>query len=157
MHLARRILVAVVALGAAASLVDLVSEPAFEAAVGDQSVDLNGSVGATDCTATTAAGAITQSIDTEPGEDYLVRFFLAGNPGCNETGAAAIKTVQVYWGGVLVATFTYNTAGQSPTNIDWQLRLLQLHATAENTDLEFRSTSSGNCGPLIDAVWVVEL
>ena len=58
---------------------------------------------------------------------------------------------------MLVATFTYNTAGQSPTNIDWQLRLLQLHATAENTDLEFRSTSSGNCGPMIDAVRVVEL
>jgi choice-of-anchor C domain-containing protein len=202
MHVARRILVAVVALGAAASLgptalagttttnlvvngsferprlrtdeafrqmtdgdipgwnitgcVDLVSEPAFEAARGDQSVDLNGSVGSTGCTATTAAGTITSDpFTTVAGEDYLVRFFLAGNPGCNETGAAAIKSVDVLWDGTRVATFYYDVSGQSATNIDWQLRLLELEAKDNSTTLAFRSTSSGNCGPMIDAVRVV--
>lgn len=135
--------------------VDLVSEPTFEAARGDQSVDLNGSVGETGCAAN-ARGAISQSIDTDANQDYLLRFFLAGNPGCTESAAAKVKVVDVYWDGVLVATFRYDTAGQTAANINWQLRTLELRAKNGDTVLEFRSANGGNCGPMIDAVRVTE-
>jgi hypothetical protein len=135
--------------------VDLVSEPAFEAARGDQSVDLNGTVGEAGCAAN-ARGAIKQTIDTDANQDYLLRFFLAGNPGCTESAAAKVKVVDVYWGGVLVATFRYDTSGQTAANINWQLRLLELRATTGDTVLEFRSANGGNCGPMIDAVRVTE-
>jgi Protein of unknown function (DUF642) len=132
--------------------VDLVSEPAFEAARGDQSVDLNGSTGTTGCAAN-AKGSIKQTIDTSANQDYLVRFFLAGNPGCTE--ADKVKVVDVWWGGELVATFRYK-AGTTPTDINWQLRVLELRATAGMTVLEFKSANGGNCGPMIDAVRVRE-
>jgi hypothetical protein len=132
--------------------VDLVAESAFDAARGDQSLDLNGSVGSTGCTAN-ARGSIRQTIDTDTNEDYLLRFFLAGNPGCTETDK--VKVLDVYWGGALVATFRYDTTGQSATNIDWQLRVLELRAKAGSTVLEFKSANGGNCGPMIDAVRVL--
>jgi uncharacterized protein DUF642 len=135
--------------------VDLVSEPAFEAARGDQSLDLNGSTGAMGCAAN-AKGAIKQTIDTTTNHDYLVRFFLAGNPGCTESAAAKVKVVDLYWGGVLVATFRYDAAGQAPADINWQLRVLELRAKAGTADLEFKSANGGNCGPMIDAVRVRE-
>jgi Protein of unknown function (DUF642) len=196
MHVARRLLVAVVAFGTVVSLapgalaggpetlvenggfekpevtgafqektgteipgwtitgcVDLVADPAFDAARGHQSLDLNGSVhtGTTPCAAN-AKGSIKQTIDTDANQDYILRFFLAGNPGCMETDK--VKVLDVYWGGVLVATFRYDTTGQSPTNIDWQLRVLELRAKAGSTVLEFKSANPGNCGPMIDAVRV---
>jgi hypothetical protein len=133
--------------------VDLVSEPAFEAARGDQSIDLNGTVGETGC-APDARGAISQSIDTDANQDYLLRFFLAGNPTCTEE--PAVKVVNVFWDGALVATFRYDTSGQTAADINWQLRVLELRAIDGDTVLEFRSTRGGNCGPMIDAVRVTE-
>jgi hypothetical protein len=133
--------------------VDLVSEPTFRAARGDQSVDLNGSVGGTGCAAN-ARGAISQSIDTDANQDYLLRFFLAGNPTCTEE--PAVKVVNVFWDGALVATFRYDTSGQTAADINWQLRVLELRAIDGDTVLEFRSTRGGNCGPMIDAVRVTE-
>jgi Protein of unknown function (DUF642) len=136
--------------------IDLVSEPTFRAARGDQSVDLNGSVGGGTACAPNARGAISQSIDTDPNQDYLLRFFLAGNPGCTESAAAKVKVVEVYWDGALVATFRYDTTGQTAANINWQLRALELRAKTGDTVLEFKSANGGNCGPMIDAVRVTE-
>jgi hypothetical protein len=133
--------------------VDLVSEPTFDAARGDQAVDLNGSVGEPGCTPN-ARGAVKQTLDTEAGQEYFLRFFLAGNPGCTESATAKVKVLDVYWGGVLVATFRYDTSDQMIDDIDWQLRVLELRAKTGNTVLEFRSANGGNCGPMIDAVRV---
>ena len=120
--------------------VDLVEEDTFDAFRGEQAIDLNG----------TTRGSISQEVDTEAGDDYLLRFHLAGNPGCTETNK--VKVLNVYWDEELVATFYYDTTGQTTDDIDWQLRVLELSGDQEDTELRFASANDGNCGPMIDAV-----
>lgn len=120
--------------------VDLVEEETWDAFRGEQAIDLNGN----------SRGSISQEVDTEAGDDYLLRFHLAGNPGCTETNK--VKVLNVYWDEELVATFYYDTTGQTTSNIDWQLRVLELSGDQEDTELRFASANDGNCGPMIDAV-----
>jgi choice-of-anchor C domain-containing protein len=123
--------------------VDLVSGR-FDAFRGDQAIDLNGD----------EAGSIVQEIEgTEDGEDYLLRFHLAGNPEC----ADKVKVLNVWWDGELVATFYYDTTGQTAGNLNWQLRALELHADEDDVELQFESDNTGFCGPMIDAVSVREI
>jgi choice-of-anchor C domain-containing protein len=120
--------------------VDLVEEETWDAFRGQQAIDLNGD----------SPGSISQEIDTEAGDDYLLRFQLAGNPGCTETNK--VKVLDVHWDGELVATFYYDTTGQTTGNIDWQRRVLELSGDQEDTELRFSSDNSGNCGPMLDGV-----
>jgi choice-of-anchor C domain-containing protein len=123
--------------------VDVVEEPAFAAARGNQALDLNGS----------GRGSVSQTLTTGANQDYLLQFYLAGNPQCND-GA---KLVRVFWDGARVATFRYDPTGQMASNLDWQLRVLELRATGTSTELRFASANPGNCGPMIDAVRVTSV
>lgn len=127
--------------------VDITEEPAFDAVRGTQSpqaLDLNG----------TGPGSVSQSIATEEGQDYLLSFFLAGNPGC----APALKVLDVSWDGALVATFYYDTTGQAAGDLNYQLRTLELTAEAgAATELKFAGTNAGCGGPMIDVVRVTEI
>ena len=122
--------------------VDLVEEETFDAFRGEQAIDLNGS----------SPGAISQQIDTESGDEYLLRFQLAGNPGCTESATDKVKVLHVVWDDARVATFYYDTSGQETDNLDWQRRVLELSGDQEDTELRFESGSTGNCGPMLDSV-----
>jgi choice-of-anchor C domain-containing protein len=120
--------------------VDVVEEPEFDAARGDQALDLNGA----------ERGSVYQTLATDANQDYILGFYLAGNPECND----GVKVLKVFWGGELVATYRYDPTGQSASDLNWQLRALELTATSTSTRLRFASANDGACGPMIDAVRV---
>lgn len=121
--------------------VDL-SGPRWMAATGKQSIDLTGSPG---------QGAISQTLRTQSGRTYRLRFALAGNPEC-ERGT---KQIEVWWGNRLVDTITFDTRGRSNTNMGWRYYEYTVTASSNQTRLQFRSRSSTYCGPMIDSVSVV--
>lgn len=125
--------------------VDVTEEPDFDAVSGKsspQAIDLNG----------TGPGSISQDLDTTSSDEYLLRFFLAGNPEC---GTDDVKVLDVWWGGELVATFYYDTSGQDADDLNYQLRTLELTSEASgDTELRFSSDNPGACGPMIDVVRV---
>jgi choice-of-anchor C domain-containing protein len=126
--------------------VDVVEEPRFDAFRGKaspQALDLNGS----------GPGSVAQDLDTDAGQEYLLRFFLAGNPEC---GTDDVKVLDVWWGGELVATFYYDTSDQEADDLNYQLRALELTAEEGTTELRFSSDNPGACGPMIDVVRVRE-
>jgi hypothetical protein len=122
--------------------VDVVSEPRFDVRVGDQAIDLNGE----------ERGSISQTLETVEDEDYLLRFYLAGNPECDD----GVKRLRVFWDDRLVAVFFYDPGTQEADDLDWELRTLELRATGDETELRFASGNDGACGPMIDAVRVVD-
>ena len=124
--------------------VDVTEEPHFDAVRGKasaQAIDLNGN----------GPGSISQDLDTDAGQEYLLRFFLAGNPEC---GTDDVKVLDVWWGGAKVATFYYDTSGQEADDLNYQLRTLELTADEGTTELRFAGTNPGACGPMIDVVRV---
>jgi choice-of-anchor C domain-containing protein len=126
--------------------VNLVGPTGWRAAIGNQALDLNG-----DHPASTA-GAITQSFDTVPAQQYAVSFYLAGNPAC----APAVKTLTVQVGGI-AKVFSFDTTGRSPSAMGWRPEAVRFTATSDRTTLRLASTTDPNsdCGPAIDEVKVV--
>jgi choice-of-anchor C domain-containing protein len=123
--------------------VDVLEEPAWEAAKGNQSLDLNGSPpGET-------MGAIAQRIEgLTAGETYVLRFAIAGNPECKDD----LKRLRVFWAGQLLAEFFYDASGQTPSDLDWVYRELEIIAEGTSAVLRFASRTEGLCGPLLDDV-----
>jgi choice-of-anchor C domain-containing protein len=119
---------------------------AWQAPSGTQSVDLEG---------TNADGEVHQDLATTAGGHYLIKFKLAGNP----EGAPAIKTIQVTWGGVIVATFTFDTTGHTTQDMGWVTKKVKVVAQGSTTRLGFQSADEPNghnsFGPTIDSVKVV--
>jgi hypothetical protein len=62
----------------------------------------------------------------------------------------------VFWDDRLVAVFFYDPGTQEADDLDWELRTLELRATGDETELRFASGNDGACGPMIDAVRVVD-
>jgi len=93
-----------------------------------------------------APGGIYQDVPTAAGMVCQVTFAMAGqlNIGPN------LKTMEVYWEGAFVQSFSWDralNAGQ------WQLHQLTLPPTASSvTRLCFYGTVSGDGGPYLDAV-----
>jgi choice-of-anchor C domain-containing protein len=103
---------------------------------GAGSVDLDGN----------APGAISQSI-TAPAGNYVLRFFLSGNPD----GSPAMKTVDVSIAGVTQA-FAYTIGSNSHSNMMYQMETLDFTLSGPTT-LSFTSTDSGTpYGPVIGDV-----
>lgn len=120
--------------------VDLV-ERFWQAAEGNQSVDLNGN----------SAGTLSQTFTTEPGTKYTVTYSLAGNPG----GAPTVKTGEVRIDGQNFQDFTFNTAGKTFANMGYVTRQFTFVANNSSTKLTFASTSGlTSYGPVIDDVKV---
>jgi choice-of-anchor C domain-containing protein len=110
----------------------------WQAANGNQSVDLSGE----------GAGAIYQDLPTIPGQTYLLRFAMAGNP----EGGPAIKRIEIWWDTTLVDTLSFDTTGRSKSSMGWVYHEYTVVATTNVTHLRFKSLTSGAFGPALDDV-----
>ncbi|MFD4398637.1 choice-of-anchor C family protein [Kitasatospora sp. NPDC058397] len=122
--------------------VDLIGAGFWQAAEGDQSVDLNG--------ATT--GAVAQTFATVPGTTYSVTYALAGNT----SAAPAVKTGRVLVDGQDFQDFSFDITGKTPTNMGYVGRQFSFVARNASTTLTFASTNAGAAGPVVDDVQVKE-
>ncbi|MFI2184249.1 choice-of-anchor C family protein [Streptomyces sioyaensis] len=126
--------------------VNLAGSKAWQPANGTQSLDLNGDLPAP------ANGAISQSVATEPGQQYTVRFSLAGNPTCGP----AVKSLTVQVAGAS-KDISFDTTGHSASAMGWRPETVRFTAAGDRTTLRVASTTDPNsvCGPAIDDVKVV--
>ncbi|WP_190823699.1 choice-of-anchor C family protein [Saccharopolyspora pogona] len=121
--------------------VDLIGAGFWQAADGDQSVDLNGA----------NAGAVSQTFKTVPGTGYTVTYSLAGNPG----ESTKLKTGKVLIDGQNFQDFSFDTTGKTTTNMGYVRRQVTFVATSTSTTLTFASTTPNSAwGPVIDDVTV---
>ena len=116
--------------------------PVWKAANGSQSVDVTG----------VSAGALYQDLSTSPGQTYLLRFAMAGNPG----GGPAIKQMEVWWGATKLDTLSFDVTGHSDNNMGWVYHQYSVVATANATRLRFKSLIDGVWGPTLDDVSVTQ-
>jgi len=109
---------------------------------GAKSVDLAGTYG---------SGAIAQSFATTPGRQYVVSFFMAGNPSCD----APLKEMEVSAAGQ-VMRFSMDVQGHSRASMGWQRKSWGFVANAQETQLVFASVGPNQgCGATIDDITVV--
>lgn len=123
--------------------IDYVGAGHWNAQDGTHSIDLSG----------WGPGTIQQTLPTEPGVVYEIRFHLAPNPDL--PGA---KTLDVVVDGV-ATPFSIPGAVSSgpPFTLVWEPRSLQFSATGATTTIEFRSTTASAVGPALDAIEVAPL
>lgn len=106
----------------------------WEAAEGEQSVDLNGS----------NAGGVAQDFATVAGQAYKIRFAMAGNPGGFDD-----KRMAVLWDGVQIADLVFEfDASHSVDNMGWTYFELTAVATDTSTSLAFHSLTGAMNGTL---------
>jgi hypothetical protein len=110
-------------------------EPDFEVAAGAQALDLIGS----------ERGSVVQTLVTDAGADYRLRFFATANPDCQ--APAGDKRLRLFWDGELAAILVLDG-----TVLNWQRYTSDLMASREHTKLRFASASEGSCGLMIDRV-----
>ncbi|WP_030839850.1 choice-of-anchor C family protein [Streptomyces hygroscopicus] len=120
--------------------VDLTGDGYWQAAEGDQSVDLNGG----------GPGAVAQTFTTVPGKKYSVTYSLAGNPG----GGGPVKTGKVLVDGQNFQDFSFDITGKTTANMGYVTREVTFVARGTSTTLAFASTSNSAHGPVIDDVTV---
>jgi choice-of-anchor C domain-containing protein len=125
--------------------VDIVGAAYFQPAGGSQSLDLSGS----------APGSVTQRVDTVKGAVYTLSWELAGNPVCGQP----IKTMRVYWDGVLVADPKFDTETHSTSDLGWQRHQLTVEATGATSTVKFAdaTTDRSLCGATLDNVSITKL
>lgn len=107
---------------------------------GSRSIDLN----------ICDSGSIGQTLATQPGRTYELRFDFAGNPDADQ----GIKTLRVTTG-TTVMDFQFDTTGRTGSNPGWEARSLLFTASAEATPLLFESLSPTCAGPMIDNVRII--
>ncbi|MFE2110002.1 choice-of-anchor C family protein [Kitasatospora sp. NPDC059463] len=125
-----------------AGSVDLIGAGFWQAAEGDQSLDLNGS----------SSGTVAQSFTTVPGTTYSVSYALAGNPA----GGPALRTGRALIDGQDFQDFSFDVTGRTRTAMGYVGRQFTFVAQAASTTLSFTSTVAGAYGPVIDNVQVQE-
>ncbi|WP_328958685.1 choice-of-anchor C family protein [Kitasatospora purpeofusca] len=126
----------------ASGSVDLIGAGFWQAAEGNQSLDLNGS----------NAGTVTQSFTTVPGTTYSVIYSLAGNPA----GAPALKTGRALIDGQNFQDFSFDVTGRTFAAMGYVGRQFTFVAQNASTTLGFTSTIAGAYGPVVDNVQVKE-
>ncbi|MER5771858.1 choice-of-anchor C family protein [Streptomyces sp. NPDC001985] len=120
--------------------VDLIGAGFWQAAEGDQSVDLNAG----------AAGSVAQTFTTIPGRTYTVTYALASNPA----GGPAVKTGRVLVDGQNFQDFSFDSTGKTFASMGYVQRQVTFVANAASTTLGFASTVGGAYGPVVDDVRV---
>ncbi|MFJ8694234.1 choice-of-anchor C family protein [Streptomyces roseolilacinus] len=120
--------------------VDLIGAGFWQAAEGDQSVDLNATV----------PGTVSQTFTTAPGKKYTVTYSLAANP----EGGPAVRTGRVLVDGQNFQDFSFDATGKTRTAMGYVTRQVTFVANGPTTTLGFASTVSGAYGPVIDDVRV---
>ena len=116
--------------------------PYWQAAQGQQSLDLNGVF--------ELYGTIFQEVSTVPETHYRVRFAFAGNPEGGPPG----KSIKVFWGAQELGNLSFDTTGYAFTNMGWTYYEFDVTATSTASRLRFQSTCTSFCGPTIDDVSV---
>ena len=112
----------------------------WQAQDGSRSIDLSG----------TRAGSISQTLSTVIGQQYLVKFFLAGNPD----GGGAVKLIVSSIGGAEPQIDTFSTVGSSRQNMNWTQVSYLFTAFSSASTLTFASGTNNAYGPAIDNVTV---
>ncbi|MFB6894477.1 choice-of-anchor C family protein [Kitasatospora sp. NPDC056327] len=125
-----------------AGSVDLIGAGFWQAAEGDQSLDLNGG----------NSGTVAQSFTTVPGTTYSVTYALAGNPA----GGPALRTGRVLIDGQNFQDFSFDVTGRTAAAMGYVGRQFGFVAQGTSTTLSFASTVAGAYGPVIDNVQVKE-
>ncbi|MEU5402914.1 choice-of-anchor C family protein [Streptomyces sp. NPDC005963] len=120
--------------------VDLIGAGFWQAAEGNQSVDLNA----------TQAGAVAQTFTTTAGRTYTVTYALAANP----EGGPAVKTGRVLVDGQNFQDFSFDSTGKTRAAMGYVQRQVTFVANGPTTTLGFASTLPGSYGPVIDDVRV---
>ncbi|GLF99197.1 choice-of-anchor C family protein [Streptomyces yaizuensis] len=120
--------------------VDLIGAGFWQAAEGDQSVDLNAG----------QAGAVAQTFSTTAGRTYTVTYALAANPA----GGPAVKSGRALVDGQNFQDFTFDSTGKTFAAMGYVQRQFTFVAGGSTTTLAFASTVSGPYGPVIDDVRV---
>ena len=113
---------------------------------GDQSIDLNG----------WTPGSMSQAFPTIVGHNYKVTFDLAGNPD----GGTPLKTLNVSATGGATTPYSFDTTGQSDSNMGWLPQTYSFTANSASTTLTFASTTTSNSdpfGPALDNVNVSDV
>ncbi|MEV4754836.1 DUF642 domain-containing protein [Micromonospora sp. NPDC049559] len=119
--------------------VDLTSD--WQAAEGGQSLDLNGD----------QPGSVARTVPTSLLTTYRVTYALAGNPD----GGAIVTTGTVTANGATVDSFSFDTAGHSPSDMGYVHRTFYFtNLLSASTTLQFGSTTASVWGPVIDGVRV---
>ncbi len=108
----------------------------WEKANGAQSLDLNGD----------APGALYQDVPTTPGQTYRLRYAMSGHPFCGPL----VMTLEVRWGGEIVATPAFDRTGKTPEDMGWRYDEHLLTASGTSSRLRFASLTEASCGPLLD-------
>ncbi len=120
--------------------VDLIGAGYWQAAEGEQSLDLDGF----------DAGSVSQTFNTIPGRQYTVTYALAGNLEAGPT----VKTGRVLIDGQDFQDFSFDVTGKTHANMGYVNRQVTFVATNRTTTLGFASTTPGAAGPVIDHVRV---
>ncbi|MFE7130094.1 choice-of-anchor C family protein [Streptomyces sp. NPDC057638] len=121
--------------------VDLIGAGTWQAAEGDQSIDLNGT------------SAVSQTFTTTPRAAYTVTYALAGNP----TGATpAVKTGKVLIDGQEFQDFSFDVTGTTYAAMGYVRRQFTFVAGSAATTIAFVSTTGPTApnGPVIDDVCI---
>ncbi|MCG3039251.1 choice-of-anchor C family protein [Streptomyces fenghuangensis] len=121
--------------------VDLIGAGFWQAAEGDQSVDLNA----------TTAGTVAQTFTTTPGRTYTVTYSLAGNP---EGNPSLPRTGRALVDGQNFQDFSFDVTGRTRADMGYVTRQFTFVANNDTTTLAFASTVGGAYGPVIDDVRV---
>lgn len=130
--------------------VDITEARIFQSATGNASVDLSGS----------ASGSLTQQVATTAGSAYILKWHMAGNTACGQK----TKTMQVYWNGLRVGAFAFDTSKHTPKSMGWITRQIIVTARAQASTVGFADATQGNavaagdgsaCGATLDDVSLV--
>ncbi|WP_420802468.1 choice-of-anchor C family protein [Streptomyces taklimakanensis] len=121
--------------------VDLIGAGFWQAAEGDQSLDLNAAT----------PGTVAQTFTTTPGRTYTVTYSLAGNPD----GASPLKTGRALVDGQNFQDFSFDTTGKTRADMGYVTRQFTFVANNPTTTLAFASTTANSAhGPVVDDVRV---
>jgi len=113
----------------------------WQAADGVRSIDMSGN----------GAGTLAQqTIATTVGQEYLVGFWMAGNPD----DAPSLKQLEASFGGSQIFDFQTTPYVTTRNNMLWEYKSFRTIATSTSTDLWFRSLNNTPYGPALDNVSV---
>ena len=112
----------------------------WEAADGDQSLDLSGN----------NAGSIYQDVATIVGQAYRLSFALSGNPD----GTPTSKSVKAS-AGTTSGNYAFDISGIGRNDMQWRIESLDFIASSAITRIAFESFSDSFYGPALDDVELV--
>lgn len=115
----------------------------WDAADGSRSLDMSGE----------GAGSIFQDFDTVVGAVYDVQFALAGNPeGLPIEKFLSIDVLDSAANYVFQSSITFDTSGQSKTDMGWINPFFSFQATTATSRILFTSENDTAYGPALDNV-----